>query len=81
MTTSNKTTIYTWNENCVMAGRVVSQSEVDRRTDGEGEVSDGDWTAWTGADEAEILRDAKSGLKTGSPFMQRCARAVIESLS
>ena len=73
-------TIYTWNENCTLKGRVVSQNEVERRTDGDGNVSDGDWHAWTGTRE-EILRDARYVASVNNGFHGRCARAVIDQLS
>jgi len=74
-----KMVLYTWNENCVLAGRVVPGSVVEERTDGDGNVSDGDWKKWEGT-ETEIIEWARESAAGPHCFNAKCARAVLDYL-
>lgn len=68
-------TIYSYSENCTMAGRVAA---IDPEPD---EVS-GDWFLWGEGTEAELIARAKESLSNPklSPFTHKCARFAAERL-
>ena len=66
-----------YNENCVMAGRGVTQGTLDSNDDPD---NGGDWTWHEGSPE-ELLADADSLDQPGtSPYLRRVAETIREAV-